>query len=210
VYAYEAQAVPADAAPPDNGNDSWLDTFTSLWNSSPDSSYNEITGEIENPLINFGDTPIMGNYKVNEYPKYASAIRDAEISNNIPRDLLARMLYQESRYRKDVIEGTNRSPKGATGIAQFMPATAGDYGLLQRDAAGNIVNDLRLDPFASIAAAGRYLAALYRMFGNWRYALMAYNWGPGNVRKHIQGQGAPQPLETSQYVAQITADVPVA
>ena len=141
----------------------------------------------------------MAYWKTNEYPKYASAISDAESRWDIPTDLLARLLYQESRYRADVISGVNRSPVGAVGIAQFMPDTAAQYGLTDRT-----------DPFASIEAAAHYLHDLYNMFNDWKSALMAYNWGPGNVAKYNRGQTVTVPLETSQYVAQITADVPVA
>jgi soluble lytic murein transglycosylase-like protein len=141
----------------------------------------------------------MAYWKTNEYPKYASAISDAENRWSIPTDLLARQLYQESRYRADVIAGTNRSPVGAVGIAQFMPGTAAQYGLTDRT-----------DPFASIEAAAHYMHDLYNMFNDWKSALMAYNWGPGNVAKYNQGQPVTVPIETSQYVAQITADVPVA
>lgn len=140
----------------------------------------------------------MANWKVNEYPKYAVAIREAEDRYGLPRDLLGRTLYQESRFRADVISGEKRSDVGAIGIGQFMPATAADYNLNPRD------------PFASIDAAARYLRDLYRMFGNWRSALMAYNWGPGNVQKYNRGEKVTVPMETSTYVAQITADVPVA
>ena len=149
------------------------------------------------------------NYKVNEYSKYASAIADAETRYGLPTDLLARLLYQESRYRPDIISGEKRSQVGAMGIAQFMPRTGEEYGLVTYS--GNqITSDRRLDPFASIDAAGRYLRALYRMFNDWRSALMAYNWGPGNVAKYNRGDSVTVPLETSTYVAQITADVPVA
>lgn len=161
------------------------------------------------------------NYKVNEYPKYASAIAEAERRYNLPTDLLARVLYQESRYRPDIISGEKRSPVGAMGIAQFMPLTGEEYGLVVynlpvRDNMGNrihdrtIVQDMRTNPIASIDAAGRYLRALYRMFNNWRDALMAYNWGPGNVAKYNRGEKTTVPIETSDYVAQITADVNVA
>lgn len=124
--------------------------------------------------------------------KYADAIALAEDANGIPRDMLARLLYQESRYREDIITGKTRSPVGAMGIAQFMPATAKEMG----------VNPL--DPLQAIEGAAKYLARLYRMFGNWTEALAAYNWGAGNVRR----QGLVNaPKETRNYYVQILADV---
>lgn len=126
---------------------------------------------------------------------YLAAIIAAEDANGIPRNLLARLLYQESHFRPEIIDGTRRSSAGAIGIAQFMPATAADEG----------VNPL--DPFASIAAAGRYLRKLYGATGDWKLALASYNWGVGNVtRKGL----AAAPAETQNYVAQIAGAVGLA
>lgn len=165
----------------------------------------------------------MADWKRNDYPKYATAIRDAERSQGLPQNLLGRVLFQESSFRPEVIEGRERSSAGAVGIAQFMPLTGEDYGLVVYDiprspymstaqAMGRtMIADYRTNPHRSIAAAAKYLRDLYRQFGTWPLALMAYNWGPGNVRNHQRNAGAyPQPLQTSRYVAQIIADVPVA
>jgi len=123
---------------------------------------------------------------------HAPAIADAESRYSIPTGMLERLLYQESHYRADVISGAKRSSVGALGIAQFMPATAADLGIDP------------LDPFQAIDGAGRYLASLYRMFGNWTQALAAYNWGAGNVqRKGLTNA----PAETVAYYSSILADV---
>lgn len=124
--------------------------------------------------------------------KYAGMIAKAEIEHGLPVNLLARLLWQESRYREDIITGKVRSPAGALGIAQFMPATAREMGIDP------------LNPAQAIDAAGRYLARLFRMFGNWTEALAAYNWGMGNVQR--RGLGA-APAETRNYYTQILADV---
>lgn len=220
AYAMQSQASVADQSggdvlPPDSGDGgSWWD-----WSSvgiSPDTATPTVAIDAPpDPGIDFGILSdigaFMGNWKTGEYPKYASAIRDAEQRHGIPTDLLARLLYQESRYRADVIAGYKRSPVGALGIAQFMPATAAEYGLtlVPFTYQGNATQTY--DPFASINAAGRYLRVLYNQFGDWRTALTAYNWGPGNVvkwQRDVDARIVPQ--ETRNYVAQITADVPVA
>ena len=125
---------------------------------------------------------------------YLPQISAAEAAHGIPAGLLARQLYQESRYRPDIINGDTASPAGALGIAQFMPATARDLGIDP------------LDPNAAIDAAGRYMRRLYDSLGSWAEALAAYNWGIGNVKR--KGLTA-APEETRNYVDQITADVPV-
>lgn len=127
--------------------------------------------------------------------QYRAAIAQAETGNGIPEGLLARLLWQESRYRPEIIDGRVKSPTGATGIAQFMPATAAEWGVIATDAG------------SSIAGAGKYLAWLYRKTGSWALALAAYNWGVGNVqRKGIEAA----PLETRNYFSQILADVGLA
>lgn len=125
---------------------------------------------------------------------YAESIRRAEQANGIPDTLLARLLYQESRFRQDIITGATKSPVGATGIAQFMPATAVEWGVQATD------------PYSSIDGAGRYLRWLYDRVGSWDKALAAYNWGIGNVQR--QGM-ANAPAETQAYVSEILADVEV-
>lgn len=126
---------------------------------------------------------------------YLSAIAQAESKYGLPQNLLARLLHQESRYREDIITGKTKSPAGAVGIAQFMPATAKEFGINP------------LDPFASIDAAGKYLKQLYARFKNWPEALAAYNWGQGNVSRKGLDRA---PTETKNYFSQILADLGLA
>jgi hypothetical protein len=83
------------------------------------------------------------------------------------------------------------SPVGARGIAQFMPATAQQYGVNPDE------------PVSSIDGAARYLRDLLGMFGgDTQLAAAAYNAGQGNVRKH---RGVPPFRETQAYVQRIAA-----
>lgn len=132
---------------------------------------------------------------------YLAWIRAQEDRWGMPRDLLTRLLYQESRFRSDIINGQVRSRPGATGIAQVMPATARDPGFGVKPLAN------ALDPTDSIRFAGEYLAAMHRRFNSWRLALAAYNWGPGYVATRPDSAW---PAETRQYVAQISTDVAIA
>lgn len=77
-----------------------------------------------------------------------------------------------------------KSRVGATGLWQFMFATGKQYGL---DVSSYV--DERSDPIKSTVAASKYLASLYRIFGDWDLALAAYNSGPGNVSKAIRRSG---------------------
>lgn len=124
--------------------------------------------------------------------QYAEQIARAESVNGLPAGLLARLLFEESRYRQDIITGATRSPVGAVGIAQFMPATAKD------------LNVDPLDPASAIPGAGRYLKQLYAQLGSWDRTLAAYNWGVGNVKRKGLERA---PAETRAYVANITNDI---
>lgn len=143
-----------------------------------------VAGEIMNSITGYSPDKVPEQYR--------GAIAAAESANGIPAGMLARLLWQESRYRPEIIDGRKASPTGALGIAQFMPATAKEWGIDP------------LDAYAAIAGAGRYLAWLFARVGAWDKALAAYNWGIGNVQK--KGL-AVAPLETRNYFSQILADI---
>ena len=92
---------------------------------------------------------------------------------------------------------------GATGMWQFMHATARNYGLKI-----DSYIDERMDPVASADAAARYLRDAYRIFGDWSLAISSYNCGSGNVNKAIKRSGRRDfwsiypylPRETRGYV----------
>ena len=117
-------------------------------------------------------------------------IRSAEVGSGIPNNLLTRLLWQESRFRSDIISGQVQSSAGAVGIAQIIP----------RWHPG--VNPT--DPVASINYAAGYLRQLYDQFGSWPLALAAYNWGPGNLSNFGIDQA---PSETRELVSSISADM---
>lgn len=124
--------------------------------------------------------------------KYLPTIYAAETAHRLPTGLLVRVLHQESAYRADIIEGDTRSPVGAIGIAQFMPATAQGRGVDP------------LDPIDSIWGAADYLEDLYTAFGSWPEALGAYNWGWGRVKRKGLLKA---PAETIDYITKICRDV---
>lgn len=135
----------------------------------------------------------LSMWNVEKIPlQYRDAVMAAEARYGLPAGMLGRLLWQESRYREDIITGRTKSSAGALGIAQFMPATAREMGIDP------------LDAFASIDAAGRYLGRLFASLGSWDKALAAYNWGIGNVRS--KGLDA-APAETRKYFSQILADL---
>lgn len=128
---------------------------------------------------------------------YLADIAAAERLHDMPKNLLARLIYQESRFRQDIITGEVKSSAGAVGIAQIVPRWHPD------------VNPL--DPQESIYYAAQYLTKLKTRFGDWETALAAYNWGQGNVANAREDYGYDwlgyAPKETQNYVSEIWGDV---
>jgi membrane-bound lytic murein transglycosylase D len=100
-----------------------------------------------------------------------------------------------------------RSPAGAAGLFQLMPATAKRYGLPTWPL------DHRLRPDESARAAAKYLEYLHAHFKDWRLALAAYNAGEGTVEKLLQRHKARTfdaiatylPAETQMFVPRVEA-----
>ena len=77
-----------------------------------------------------------------------------------------------------------RSPAGAVGLFQLMPATAKRFGLRTSPL------DQRLRPEESAQAAAKYLDYLHGQFKDWRLALAAYNAGEGTVQRLMKQHNA--------------------
>lgn len=100
-----------------------------------------------------------------------------------------------------------RSPAGAVGLYQLMPATAQSLGLKLTPQ-----DERRVGERNARAAAG-YLRSLYRRFKDWRLAIAAYNGGQGRVgdllktrRARTFDEIAPHlPAETQLYVPKVEA-----
>ena len=57
-------------------------------------------------------------------------IEAAARSHDLPLEFFARVIWQESRFRPDVVGRARAARERAQGIAQFMPGTAAERGLL--------------------------------------------------------------------------------
>jgi Transglycosylase SLT domain/D-alanyl-D-alanine carboxypeptidase len=117
--------------------------------------------------------------------RYREPILRAAARWSVSANLLAAQLLAESNFNPFAV-----SPAGAQGIAQFMPATAAQYGL-----------DDPFDAPAAIDAQAHLMSDLLRRFGgSISLALAAYNAGPGAV----EACGCvPDIPETQAYVARI-------
>jgi soluble lytic murein transglycosylase-like protein len=107
--------------------------------------------------------------------------------HDLPVPFFANLIQQESGFKSHVV-----SPAGAQGIAQFMPGTAAERGLLNP-----------FDPIQALPKSAEFLRELHGEFGNLGLAAAAYNAGPRRVREWLAGTGY-MPSETRNYVQAIT------
>ena len=119
-------------------------------------------------------------------------LESAADAHGLPLEFFARLIWQESRFKPNAIGPMTRRGTRAQGIAQFMPGTASERGLLDP-----------FDPVAALPKAAEYLEELHAQFGNLGLAAAAYNAGPRRVRDFLTGRSG-LPSETRNYVLKIT------
>ncbi|OQW55701.1 MAG: hypothetical protein A4S14_12155 [Proteobacteria bacterium SG_bin9] len=115
------------------------------------------------------------------------ALTEAADAHGLPVGFFARLIWTESRFRQRVV-----SHAGAQGVAQFMPATAAEYGLADP-----------FDPVQALPASARFLSKLRDQFGNLGLAAAAYNAGGGRVQDWLARRKT-LPMETQNYVRAVT------
>ncbi len=134
------------------------------------------------------------------FPIFEKALK----SYNIPEEIKYLPIIESSMNPHAV------SRVGATGLWQFMFATAKDYGLNM----DNFVDE-RKDPIQASNAAAAYFRDAYEELGDWLLAIAAYNCGKGNVNRAITKAGSRDfweirrflPMETRNYVPAFIAAV---
>lgn len=140
---------------------------------------------------------VSGWKSVGSAAQWLPTLTATEQGYGMPADLLARVAYQESHFREEIIRGTMVSPAGALGIMQMLPKYFATVNVPVPYTNSDVSNQ--------IEESAQQMESLYQQFGSWQLALAAYNAGAGNVRKY---GGIPPFAETQNYVAQISADVP--
>lgn len=141
----------------------------------------KLTPRYDKTKVASSTSPVVyrGKYK----GAYLETAKAAARKHGVPEDLFLRLVQQESGWNPGAV-----SNKGATGLAQLMPDTAAHLGVDPTD------------PQQNLEGGARYLRMMYDRFGNWRYAVAAYNAGPQAVEKH---GGIPPYNETQNYVVAI-------
>jgi hypothetical protein len=123
------------------------------------------------------------------FSPFDAAIEKYAALYNVGVAFVRAMIMTESRFDQGA-----RSPAGAIGLMQLMPATARALGVDPRIAEQNIEGGVR------------YFSELLRMFGSTELALVAYNGGPGFARRYGRREAALYG-ETRDYVNKVLARV---
>ncbi len=141
--------------------------------------------------------------------RYQEMIEGELRGRRLPEDLIWVAMIESG------FDARAKSPAGAVGLWQFMPATGAVYGL-----ARNAFMDQRKNPRMASQAAAHHLRDLYLRFGAWDLALAAYNMGYEQLLNAIDKYGTSDfnelarqeaiPSETAAYVPKIAAAAIVA
>ena len=132
---------------------------------------------------------LVSPYPLKARHQYAEIVTKVAQEQKLDSALIHAVISVESAYNPMA-----RSPKGATGLMQLMPATAKRYGVAD---AKNLTN-----PLDNIRAGAAYLKDLIAMFdNNLHLAIAAYNAGEGAVIR--SGRKVPNYPETRAYVPKV-------
>ena len=132
--------------------------------------------------------------------RWRKVIQDQLTQAGVPEDFYF-LAIAESR-----LQNHAASSVGAVGMWQFMPATAGEYGL----EVGKLVDELK-DPFISPLAAARYLNKAHEKFGNWTAVAASFNRGMAGLERAMSAQKSQSyydlylNTETYRYVFRVLA-----
>jgi soluble lytic murein transglycosylase-like protein len=131
-----------------------------------------------------GESSVLPSYSRNRNA-YDDLITNAASSYGVEQGLVKAIMHTESGFNPSA-----RSPVGAQGLMQLMPATARRF----------FVND-SYDPAQNINGGVKYLNFLLKRYNNnQELAIAAYNAGEGNVDKY---HGIPPFRETQDYVKRV-------
>lgn len=165
-----------------------------LTNKKPSGNLSKFTQQVK--VTYYPDSKIGGGYNSRDYGSSAPStsanrnaydhfIRASAARHGVDPALMKAMMHTESAFNPRA-----RSPVGAQGLMQLMPATAKRFAVYNP-----------WSPSENIEGAAKYIAWLMRRFNNnVEFVVAGYNAGEGNVSKY---GGIPPFRETRNYVKSV-------
>ncbi|NOZ13673.1 MAG: lytic transglycosylase domain-containing protein [Acidobacteria bacterium] len=127
---------------------------------------------------------VKTNLTKREKEDLARIIAKESMDSGFTVEFVMAVMKTESSFNK-----LARSPVGAVGLMQLMPATgkaiARDYGIVLKN------NDALYNPELNVTLGIRYLKKLADRFKDMNLVLAAYNMGPTKFRTYRQDNGYP-------------------
>lgn len=121
---------------------------------------------------------------------YQDSFDKASTATGLNRNLLYSVARAESGFKSNAV-----SKAGAIGVMQLMPKTAQGLGVDPTN------------PHENIMGGSKFLASMIKKYkGDVDMGLAAYNWGPGNLDKHLtknQFKVDNMPEETKKYIRNV-------
>lgn len=169
--------------------------FTNIKSGRGNENFSEYKTTVETVFYAHANIHQYQNYGANEAAvsssgsgnknAYDALIADAASRHRIDAALMKAIMHTESGFNPNA-----RSPVGAQGLMQLMPATARRF---------NVSN--AWDPAQNIEGSAKYIRWLLTRFnGRVDHVLAGYNAGEGNVDKY---GGIPPFRETQDYVRRV-------
>lgn len=165
-----------------------------LTNVNPSGNFGKFTKQVKVTYYKDGNNSDSSNNndygsssasKSGSRDSYDTYIRASAARHGVDPGLMKAMMHTESAFNPNA-----RSPVGAQGLMQLMPATASRFKV------SNAWN-----PADNIEGSAKYIAWLMKRFNNnVEFAVAGYNAGEGNVDKY---GGIPPFKETRNYVQRV-------
>lgn len=137
---------------------------------------------------------IADKYKCNIEIAYIVAAESRR--SGVPIELLAALIYHESRFIIEAVSATNTNDTKDYGLMQL---NSSNYELFKAYIGGRDYD--MCNPAYNVRIGAAFLANLHKRFGSWALALAAYNAGPAAAaRLKIPGR-------TVRYIKNILSEV---